>query len=61
MNLLAESGQVDYLAGDDDRIVIDHNAFSPTSPAWLKVHANNTDGFEHTINATIIIGYTEPE
>lgn len=54
-NILEEYGQVDYIVGDDEQKILEHNAVVSTFPKWVKVYAVNTDGFEHTIDVLITI------
>jgi len=54
-SLLGEYGQVNYVVGDDETKNLENHASSPTSPSWIKVYANNTDGFNHTVDVQIII------
>ena len=55
MSLMREYGQIEYVVGDDEKKEFQHQAFSPTSPSWLKIYANNTDSFDHTIDCHITI------
>ncbi len=54
-NLLQYSSNQPYLVGDDDskNLRLDH--FASSWPTWLKIHADNSDGFEHDIDCQIEI------
>ncbi len=54
-NLLEPYGQVDYLVGDDERKDVPHEAVEPEAGAFVKVHALNTDPFDHSVDALVII------
>ena len=54
-NLFAQHGQVDYFIGDDDERTFEHEVEIDTINNWLKVYANNLDGFDHTIDVIITI------
>lgn len=60
-NLLADVGQVDYIVGDDESKALETQAYAYTSPVWMKVYAENTDGFTHSIDVQITISYITPE
>lgn len=51
LNLLAVFGEVGYLAGDDDRITVQMQWHTREAGEYIKVHAINSDVFDHTINA----------
>lgn len=55
MNILQEYGQVSYLTGDDEQKTIRCAAITAEAPSWLKVYANNTDTFDHTVDSQITI------
>src|SRR3990167_8832100 len=54
-NVLTARGNITYLVGNDERREIHHEIDFPERGMYVKVHANNTDGVEHTIDATITI------
>lgn len=54
-NVLEQTGQVSYIVGDDGPVIFDSDAYASTSPAWVKVYANNTDAFAHTIDVQVRI------
>ena len=54
-NLLSVYGQVSYLTGDNEQKELKHNAFIQDSNVFLKIFATNTDGFDHTIDASFTI------
>lgn len=60
-DLLLAYSQVPYLTGDDEYKTFPHEIPVRESGSFLKVHANNTDTFDHTIDAQIIIDTDPPE
>lgn len=54
-NILGEAGQVDYVVGDNDSKEMNQEFFSKTGNMYLKVFAENTDVFSHTIDVTMFI------
>lgn len=54
-DLLSIHGQVPYLVGDDERKEFPHEIRVPENGSYLKVYANNTDIFDHTLDAQIVI------
>ncbi len=54
-DLLSIYGQVPYLVGDDERKEFPHEIRVPDSNSYLKIYANNTDVFAHTLDAQIVI------
>ena len=54
-NVFKAYGQVAYVVGDDEQKDYDHEMRTKTSATYIKVHANNTDSFEHTIDACVFI------
>lgn len=48
-------GQAPYVVGDDEQKDYDHEMRTKTSGTYIKVHAYNTDSFEHTIDACVFI------
>jgi hypothetical protein len=54
-NPLEARGNVDYLVGNDERRWIAHEVDYLQRGQFLKVHANNTDGVEHTIDVSVTI------
>ena len=58
-SLLSEYGHVDYLAGDDEQKNVNNDFIVNYSGSYIKVHANNTDGFEHTIDCFVEIEIQE--
>lgn len=55
LNLLAQYGPVDYTAGDDDVAIIPDNTIVDRMGTYFKVHAYNTDTFDHNANVIITI------
>ena len=54
-DLLSIHGQVPYLVGDDERKDFPHEIQVPDRGSYLKVYGYNTDTFEHTLDAQIVI------
>lgn len=54
-NILETLGQVGYLVGDgeDEEIGVGYRV--DFAGSYIKIHANNTDSFEHHVNAVIEI------
>ena len=59
-DILGQYGSVDYACGDDDVEVINDQTIVDESPTWLKIHAYNTDTFDHTVNVLITIDDRRP-
>lgn len=57
-DLLTPYGQVSYLVGDDEQKVFPHEIPVLERNTFLKVYAKNTDVFDHTVDAQIIIDTT---
>ena len=55
VNIFSQLGQVDYITGDDDVIEIEPQLEVDTRGAYLKVYAENSDTFIHSVNAQITI------
>lgn len=55
VNVLAQTGQVTYLTGEDEFKEIEPNVKDTSKAAYLKVYAVNDDTFEHTIDAQVTI------
>lgn len=60
-NLLAQTGEVEFIVGDDERKVMTLGVEQIGRGTFLKVHANNLDTFDHTIDAQITIEILELE
>jgi len=54
-SLLSPLGQVDYLVGDDEQKILPHEVYVDAAGMYLKVMAVNSDGFDHTLDAQIVI------
>lgn len=54
-NPLEPYGGVSYVVGDDEIKDLPHEMKVLTAPTWLKVHAENTDSYSHTIDAEVFI------
>ena len=60
-NLLSQTGQVLYITGDDERKEMELEIYQKEVGAFVKVYADNTDTFEHTIDCQIVIEMLEEE
>jgi len=54
-NLLQYASNQPYIVGDDDKKELRLDHYASSWPTWLKVHAENLDGFEHDIDCQIEI------
>ena len=61
VSVLRENSDVDYVVGDDDTKIIDHEVSRPTTSSYLKVHAVNDDFSDHWVDVQITIEYLEQE
>lgn len=59
MNIFAELGESVYLVGDDNIVDLDHMSEALTGGNYLKIFADNTDTFEHAIEAQITVEMLE--
>jgi len=55
VSILRDYGQVDYLVGDDTKKEILHEVEVAEAGAWLKVHGENADFFDHAVDVQIQI------
>ena len=55
VNIFAELGPTYYIVGEDCIVDFQHEIDIATAGYYLKVHAVNTDAFEHTIDAQITV------
>ncbi len=55
LSLLSIYGEDPYLTGDDDQKSFPHEIEVRESGSYIKVHANNTDAFAHTLDAQVVI------
>jgi len=55
ISVFSPLGQVDYLAGDDEQKVLQHQIVAPSSGMFVKILAVNTDGNNHTLDAQVTI------
>jgi hypothetical protein len=60
-NILAQTGQVTYLTGDDEYKEIEPQVEDKSRSAYIKIYAINSDTFEHTIDAQVTIEMLEEE
>lgn len=54
-SLLQDYGQVDYVVGDDDKKILQHEIKIEERGTYLKVHALNDDFAEHDVDVQITI------
>lgn len=54
-NVLAQVGQVTYITGDDEQKNLPHEVEYESRGAYVKVYAENSDSFDHTIDTQVII------
>jgi len=59
ISMCREYSQAQYITGDDETKTLHHELISPTYPSWLKVYANNTDAFDHTVDVQVEIEILE--
>jgi len=55
VSMLADYGQVDYIIGDGDAKDMLHSVEMPEGGSFLKVHAINSDAFDHDIDVQMEI------
>lgn len=48
-------GQVDYIVGDDETVIIPYHILIPDRGMFAKVFADNRDSYEHSIDAQVFI------
>lgn len=61
VNILAAIGHVNYITGDDEFKEFPHEVIQREAGMYLKVYAENTDGFSHTIDTQVTIEYIDEE
>jgi hypothetical protein len=61
INILKQIGQVPYITGDDEYKELPHETLYPERNAYIKVYAENSDTYEHTIDAQVTIEYIEDD
>lgn len=59
VNMLTQLGQSENIVGDDERKIITLEVVNPSRGAFLKVYANNTDTFSHTVDAQITLEFLD--
>jgi len=55
INILGLFGEDPFLIGDDEAKAIEHESIIKETGYYIKVYANNTDNFDHTVDAFVII------
>ncbi len=56
-NILKAIGQVGYITGDDEIKTFRHEVISSERGAYIKVYAENSDVFSHTIDTQVTIEF----
>ena len=51
VDVFGTHGQVPFITGDDETHVFYHETITIQSGSFIKLHLDNTDGFDHTIDA----------
>lgn len=54
-SIFSPAGQVDYIVGDDETVIVKYRVEIPESGMFVKVVAENTDSYEHSIDACVQI------
>ncbi len=54
-SILADYGQVPYVCGNDEEIILHHDVEVPEGNSWVKVYAVNLDFFAHDVLAQVFI------
>lgn len=54
-SILSTLGQVPYVVGDDETVIIPYHVLFPDIGLFLKIFADNRDSYEHSIDAQIFI------
>jgi len=57
VNLLSFYGEDSYVVGDDEKKELPHEIEVPESGSYIKIYGNNTDTFDHTLDAQVVIEY----
>jgi hypothetical protein len=55
VSLLQDFGQVDYLRGDGVQVTVLHTIDVTPAGAYLKVHADNSDWYDHMVDVDLQI------
>lgn len=54
-SVLADYGQVSYVTGNDEQVVMEHEVEVEGGNSFVKVYANNTDYHDHSVNVQVTI------
>jgi len=54
-NLFAYGGHIEYIVGDNETLILPRSDKIEQKPTWIKVHAENTDSYDHTIDVRVVI------
>jgi hypothetical protein len=61
INILKQIGQVPYITGDNEYKELPHETLYPERNAYIKVFAENSDTYDHTIDAQVTIEYLDED
>lgn len=61
VNVLEVVGQVNYITGDDEIKELEHEIIQKEAGIFIKVYAENTDGFSHTIDTQVTIQFEDED
>lgn len=56
-NILGQTGQVEYIAGDNEIKDFQMEVMEPARGQYVKVYAENEDTYEHTIDVQITVEF----
>ena len=60
-NIFRFVGPNDYIVGDDETVRIPIALDVDNTPTWIKVYANNTDSYDHTVDVKVLIDLHAPD
>jgi len=58
-DLFAQLGQTSKFRGDDQPLIMNHEVVVRDASAFLKVFIENTDGFDHMVEASVEVEYLD--
>jgi hypothetical protein len=61
INILAQIGQARYITGDDEFKEFEHETIHQVAGGYLKVYAENSDVFDHTIDSQVTIEFIQED
>lgn len=59
LDLLSLYGEDSYLVGDDEQKSFPHEIDVPERGSYIKIYGNNTDSFDHILDAQVVIDYND--